>query len=1184
MAKKGHKECPVCFEEIKAKALVCRFCGAVLSDQPLPQMLPRDLAESIEKTRENQGEALTGGAPARLGKSAPSSPIPRPLTEKGVPRQSRPLPKEQPPEGLDSLERTPKEDINAAIDAHFSETHAEVGANQRHLLQEFLERSEDQYRTASVLFIDICGYTSLSERLRAEYVKEMLDAFYAICTQEVDQHNGIVVDFSGDACLAVFGAPVAYDRDVEACVRVALAIREKVRLFPPIEGTRIQVSGGIATGEILSSFVEVEGRRDFSIFGATVNLAARIEAAAKDDTILVCPDTREQVKGIFDFRKKRPRKFKNVGRPVTTYEVLGEKTEGIQRRDFSIPFVGREKEREKMRSAWEGFRVAPAKRGQMQRMTPRSPFGIRVCGGPGIGKTRIVQEFLNALTEEYRCLHCESGPQDRRVPFGAWRTALAGLWKGRTGDPLEKTQRELDRLLDALQLPRAMIGLKAMFGLPEALHDGASLGPTALKRLLQAEVRSLLGALARERPLILHFDDLQWTDPSSIEMLEALASPPTVSDVFLIIGHRLEFRRAGPGLRSLPQIRLRRLEEESRNALLGRLASLEELGPEIREALSAQATGNPLFLVEMLRNVMARLAEAKTKIPECELAQQIRKWVPGNLRGLLQSRIDLLDQRGKITLQCGAVLGQRFTYQLMELFDIIREGLMARLYALKGLEFLDDVKSTDELEFLFRHPLMRETAYETLLERQRREFHRTVAERLEKTLKSRLPDYYPVLAYHYEMCGDGSKAIEYLHLAGDRAFEQAATLEAIEFYESALEHLSKGGEPDENDLERAGRILRRKGILHRLAGENGESIACFERGRNMRFSRANRTRDAEFAAETGITLLKQSDYKEGRRELESALQITRNLKAPDLRGQILNALGTCAWEQGKLTEARKFFDRTLRTRVTKDHQAIHADARNNLALLEWRRGRLEYAGEGFKAALQMYQRIGQTFGVALVLMNLGIIEENTGRFGQARRFYLRSLECAERVHFIQLQCAVQANLGNLALVRKRFVEAMDHNARALEIACAIGDRRLEAIALENLSLGQIGLRQYQEAKNSLGEARRIARKINNAERKISLDLVEIELQLAQWNGGKRPRSFVRIETVLCNAQKEIVRTDCPANLPRLWRLRVAVCLRAGRTAEAREMAQQALAECENQKNRSEEKRIKALLQQIGKSE
>ncbi|HUT24559.1 MAG TPA: adenylate/guanylate cyclase domain-containing protein, partial [Sumerlaeia bacterium] len=422
MVRDGYKECPVCFEEIKAKARVCRFCGAVLTDEPLPQLLPIEQARAMEKAQATEEE--TARAETRKREEAP----PPVLTE------------------LTKEEEAALENFRRVIREQYEKLEDSLAVKHRLRLEEFLQRAEEEYRTASVLFVDVTGYTALSEKIRPEYLKRILDSFYEICTQIVGAYNGFVVKFEGDACLAVFGAPVAYDRDTESAVRAALEIREMARTFPVIQGTRISVSAAVATGEILSSITRRPGRVDFDVFGPAVNLAARIEAAAESDAVVVCSETYELVKGVFEFRPIPPREFKNIAEPVATYEALGIKTEGLARRDFSMPLVGRERELARLSRSWESFLASlagDADRGEAAREKGREPssrpgaggpHGHVFVGGPGLGKTRLAMEFLSRLSIEIRLLSAECNPHDRNNPYALWRQAISRLWQGQPND------------------------------------------------------------------------------------------------------------------------------------------------------------------------------------------------------------------------------------------------------------------------------------------------------------------------------------------------------------------------------------------------------------------------------------------------------------------------------------------------------------------------------------------------------------------------------------------------------------------------------------------------------------------------------------------------------------------------------------------------------------------------------
>ena len=1193
MARDGYRECPVCFEEIKAKARVCRFCGAVLTDEPLPQLLPIEQARALEEAR---AEEEAQRAEAQRAEAA---------REEAGKEEKAHAP------GLAELtkeEEAALEDLRRVVGEQYGKLEDSLAVKHRLRLEEFLQRAEEEYRTASVLFVDVTGYTALSEKIRPEYLKRILDSFYEICTQIVGAYNGFVVKFEGDACLAVFGAPVAYDRDTESAVRAALEIREMVRTFPVIQNTRISVSAAIATGEILSSITRRPGRVDFDVFGPAVNLAARIEAAAESDTLVVCPETYGLVKGVFEFRPIAPREFKNIAEPVATYEALGIKTEGLTRRDFSMLFVGRERELARLSRSWESFLASlagDADKGEAagekgrepsSRSGAGRPHGHVFIGGPGLGKTRLAMEFLSRLSVEIRLLNAECNPHDRNNPYALWRQAISRLWQGRPNDPAATVEGQLGRIAESFDEEGSeacgeLLGLKAMFGCPAALKKTQVLGPSVLRRQIQADLRNLLGPIAARVPVVLFLDDLQWADASSLEVLDGLASPPSPRGVFLLLSHRPGFALKSPALSLLGRIRLEALRDEERTELVRHLVHLEDLAPEIVDSLKSHSSGNPLYLIEVVRDLLAKLGQAGdlAQLRGRRLVEQIHQWVPASLKGMLQSRIDLLDHDRKLVLQCGAVLGHRFSLQLIELFDMIREGLLERLYSLKGLDFIEDVKTPQDLEFLFRHHLIRESAYQSLLERQRREFHRVIALRMEESLSANIENYYPALAYHFTEANERERGVKYLRLAGCRAARQAAAGEAINLFDKALELLLKG-EPSEEDQRRAGWVLKQKADQYLRAGQYELARELFDDVLALPACRADRHLEMETRYEKGWAYVYLGDYAKAEEEAKAAGALAEKMKDFRLATQVLSLLGTCAMYRGQWRKARQRFEEALpmardaanfrvephpfRDEIERDWtvyaRGVEADVLNNLALTDWKLGRLGEALESFHTVLRIHRRDRNQFGVALVLMNSAMIEENMGECAKARRHYGEALALAERIHFAAVRVAAHANLGNLALLQKRWAEAMDQNARSLDLARTTGDRRSQAIALENLALGHLALGESNEFGRCLKEGRKIAREIGDRERLFSLDLVEIESLLARDN----PQEAL---DRLAPAEETLEGQGFEGERPRLLRLRTHALTAAGRTKEAEKTAQRALRECAKQRNGAEEQRLKGII-------
>ncbi len=632
-----------------------------------------------------------------------------------------------------------------------------------------VERSdESERRLVTALFADVTGSTPLGERLDPEDLKDVLGAYAQAMRDEIEAEGGTVEKFIGDAVMAVFGVPTAHEDDATRALRAALRMRRRLeRLNAELEarhGLGLEMRIGVNTGEVVAAR---DARPEVGmVTGDAVNAAARLEQSAQPGQILVSERTARSTRG-FRFEEIGPLEVKGKSEAVPTLALVGEEPSsrpGQHERGIPglrAPMVGRDHELDLLRSLYG--RLAASGRAQL----------VTVYGDPGIGKSRLIREFLewaraqasSPLVLEGRCL-----PYGEAVTY--W--PLAEIVKAQTGvldsDPPETALAKIaalgDDVLAAAPDPaRTAAALAFTFGLEDPRFGFGDLPPRQVRLEAQEAWRAFFTGIAAKAPVVAVIEDIHWADDALLDLLEELADRIPGPLLFLCPSRPdLAQRRPawGGGKRNFSSIFLEPLSHDEAARLVEFLLAVEDLPATVRESMLLRAEGNPFFLEEIVRHLIdeGRIVRVADRWRATDDIDEIV--IPDTVQGVLAARIDLLPDEERRALRSAAVVGRVFwTGPVARLLNGDGERLDELLSRLEDRELVvSQVGSTvgGEREFSFKHVLTRDVAYGTLSRRDRTSAHAAVAEWIESAAGEREREFADLLAHHYREAYEGALA------------------------------------------------------------------------------------------------------------------------------------------------------------------------------------------------------------------------------------------------------------------------------------------------------------------------------------------------------------------------------------------------------------------------------------------
>jgi class 3 adenylate cyclase/tetratricopeptide (TPR) repeat protein len=666
------------------------------------------------------------------------------------------------------------------------------------------------------MFCDLVGSTPLSQQFDPEELRDLILPYQHACSEVIAQFNGHIAKYLGDGVLAYFGYPHAHEDDAQRAVRAALRIVAAMQSLNAEQGrlpVALKVRIGIHTGLVV---VGEMGGREFreqaAIVGDTPNTADRLQEIAEPDTVIISGATYQLIRGLFDCESLGPRTLKGLSNPVQVYRVLRE-SEAQSRFDVAIqaglmPQVGRENESAFLNERWERARGAE---GQV----------VLLSGEPGIGKSRLVQAFKERIaTEPGKWLECHCSPYHQNSAHYPVIDLLQRLLEFQSLDDSSVKLSKLERGLRKYDLPVAdyltLVAPLLSLPVPEE-YPRPTLTLEAQKEKTHLAIQSWLLSIAARGTLFLVIEDLHWADPSTLELLGPLLDQVPTTRLLLILTHRPEFAPPWPNRSHFASITLNRLPRAQAETVVRNVSRGKPLPPQVLEQIITKTDGVPLFVEELTKAVLESdlLREGDDRY---ELTGPLPPLaIPSTLHDSLAARLDRLGSVREVA-QLAATIGRDFSYELLHAISPLDDGgLQSAMRALVDAEVLYQRGLMPQASYFFKHALIRDAAYESLLKSKRQQVHGHIARVLEEQFPDTVETQPELIAHHYTQAGLATHAIPYWRSAGEQAVQRAAFPEGVIHFMAALSLVPEWAGDSDDDQEQRERGELRCSLLIELA-------------------------------------------------------------------------------------------------------------------------------------------------------------------------------------------------------------------------------------------------------------------------------------------------------------------------------------------------------------------------------
>lgn len=901
----------------------------------------------------------------------------------------------------------------------------------------------NEHRSVTVLFVNFSSFDYDSDPDVGTKLQDYLGAVLRIVQRYDGYLNKVDMGDKGSKVIILFGAPVAHEDNDERALRCAL----ELRALPGIT-TRI----GINTGMAFCGLIGAEARQEYTVIGDAVNLSARLMQATQPGQIYVSRETRRRPSHEFLWTRLEPLAVKGKTDPIEVYTLDRERGRSImqtQEFQYTLSMVGREAELAAAETA-----ITRARTGQGQI--------IGITAEAGMGKTRLSAEVIRLAHKADFAGYggeCESfgTTASYLVWHNIWRTFFDIDTALLPDILLPMLEAQLTALDPALARRAPLLGPALNISLPDNdLTAGldAKLRKSSLEALLVACVR----ARAAEQPLLILLEDVHWIDPLSFELLVALARNIVDVPVVLLLVYRppelahidLSNIRRAPNFTELALAEFTPGEAETliRLKLQRLLAESDTVPPQLVRLVTARAQGNPFYIDEMIN-----LLQDQGIDPHDAAALETVD-LPDSLHSLIISRIDRLLEDHKITLKVASVIGRIFRADwLWQVYPDIGDPYRVKqqLDALNTSDFLTPsgtapavtaVTIGPEMEYLFKHIVTQEVAYESLAVATRARLHERVAGFIETAYPDEIDQHLDLLAFHYAHSTNTAKQRVYFRRAGDAAAAAYANNAALDYYQRLIPLLDAPEQPES---------LRKLGKVWELTGKWDEADTSYRRALELSTQHDDVRGQAQAYNELGRLLISRGAFDEALDLLE--LAHSRFAELGDQQGisRALHNTGNAHLHQGDPAQAGTHYDRALQAAEEAGDQALAAALWGSSGLVQYFLGDVERALAYLERQVQLCTESGDRRGAATSRNNIGVIYENRGDYGRAMTNYRHFLNVTAEVGDRSAVGLAVGNIGILYYAQGEYAHALQCFTCQLEIGLEVGDWRVISFALSDMA-------------------------------------------------------------------------------------------------------------------------------------